>query len=82
VRVQAELTGAVPDVAGLDGVQHVRVDGRTLECDVTGSIAPLLRALTDAGVERLTTREPSLEELFMARYGDHHAAAGAEEPAA
>ena len=31
-------------------------------------MGPLLAALADAGVERLLTREPSLEELFMARY--------------
>jgi ABC-2 type transport system ATP-binding protein len=69
VRVKAELTGAVPDVAAVEGVDHVLVDGQTVECDITGSIAPLLRVLTDAGVERLSTREPSLEELFMAHYG-------------
>jgi ABC-2 type transport system ATP-binding protein len=81
VRVKADLAGPVPDVAGLAGVQNVSVDGQTLECDVTGEIGPLLGALTEAGVERLTTREPSLEELFMARYGDHQAPV-AEEPAA
>jgi ABC-2 type transport system ATP-binding protein len=71
IRVEAELTGIVPDLDGIDGVRHVVSEGRTLRCDVTGPIGPLLRALTDAGVERLTTREPSLEELFIARYGDH-----------
>ena len=39
-------------------------------CDVSGPMEPLLRALADAGVRRMTTREPSLEELFMSRYGD------------
>jgi hypothetical protein len=36
---------------------------------VTGPIGPLLEVLTSAGVVHLTTREPSLEELFVARYG-------------
>ena len=69
IRVEAELLAPVPDLDGLDGVQHVVARGRTLTCDVVGPIGPLLRVLTDAGIERLTTREPSLEELFMARYG-------------
>ena len=68
VRVEAEMAAAPPDVSALEGVDHVVVDGHTIRCDVTGPIGPLLRVLTDAGVERLTTREPSLEELFVARY--------------
>ena len=52
------------------------VDGNSIECDVTGSMQPLLRALSDVAVERLTTREPSLEELFVAHYGEQPAPAG------
>jgi ABC-2 type transport system ATP-binding protein len=73
VRVHAELAAAVPDGAHLEqleGVSNVVVDGRTVECDVTGSIQPLMQLLTDAGIVRLTTREPSLEELFISHYGD------------
>jgi ABC-2 type transport system ATP-binding protein len=76
VRVRARFTGAVPDLAAIAGVAHVKVDGATVECDVTGSIEPLLHVLATAGVEHLTTREPSLEELFLHRYGD------SSEPAA
>ena len=71
MRVEAELSVAVPALDGIEGIQHVVIEGRSLRCDVTGPIGPLLRVLTDAGVERLTTHEPSLEELFVARYGDH-----------
>jgi ABC-2 type transport system ATP-binding protein len=70
VRVEADLEGEVPAVADLPGVAHVAVDGRTLRCDVTGPIGPLLARLAPVGVTRLVTREPSLEELFMARYDD------------
>ena len=72
VRVEARLATVPPDLAGVDGVGHVDLDpdGRTLRCDVTGSMGPLLAALAAAGVERLTTHEPSLEELFVARYGE------------
>jgi ABC-2 type transport system ATP-binding protein len=76
VRVEAEMNGTVPDLSAVPGVAEVKVDGQRIECDVTGPIAPLLKILSDAGVERLTTREPSLEELFIARYGDDPALAG------
>jgi ABC-2 type transport system ATP-binding protein len=70
VRVEAEMSGAPPAVSTLEGIDHVVVEGNTIRCDVTGPIGPLRRVLTDAGVERLTTREPSLEELFVARYDE------------
>jgi ABC-2 type transport system ATP-binding protein len=69
VRVRAQLDSAVPDLSGLDGVRNVVVDGQAVECDVGGSMRPLLRALGAAGINHLTTREPSLEELFMSQYG-------------
>jgi ABC-2 type transport system ATP-binding protein len=70
-RVEAHLTAMVPDVDRIEGVHHVAWDGATLRCHVAGPIGPLLKVLSDAGVERLTTHEPSLEELFVARYGTH-----------
>ena len=70
LQVRAVLAGAVPDVTGVAGVHDVRVDGQVLECSVTGSVQPLLTALAGSVVEHLTTREPSLEELFLSRYGD------------
>ena len=50
-------------------MRGVEVDGRFVSCEVTGEIAPVLAALTTAGVRRLVSREPSLEELFLAHYG-------------
>jgi ABC-2 type transport system ATP-binding protein len=70
LRVHAILVGPVPDLVGVPGVDNVVVDDRSVECDVTGSMQPLLSALERVGVERLTTREVSLEELFIAHYGD------------
>jgi len=69
LRVHAEILGDPPDISKLDGVSNVVVDGKTIECDVTGSMEPLLRVLTDAGINHITTREPSLEELFVSHYG-------------
>jgi ABC-2 type transport system ATP-binding protein len=69
LRVHAAFDGPVPDLGGVAGVTNVEVDGRTVECEVAGSVEPLLRALADGGAVRLTTREPSLEELFVSHYG-------------
>ncbi|MEZ5140571.1 MAG: ABC transporter ATP-binding protein [Acidimicrobiales bacterium] len=69
-RVRAELHGAPPRLDGLAGVSDVTISGNVVECEVTGPIGPLLEALAPAGIEHLVTRTPSLEELFVARYGD------------
>ena len=70
IRVSARFGSETPDLSRVPGVHNVVVDGNSVECDVTGSMQPLLRALSDVAVERLTTREPSLEELFVAHYGE------------
>jgi ABC-2 type transport system ATP-binding protein len=76
LRVRAQLGGAVPDVSGFEGVSNVVIDGQTIECDVAGSMEPLVRALAQAGVNHMTTREPSLEELFVSHYGEGRQATG------
>ncbi len=67
--VEATFDGAAPDLSGVPGVSAVRTDGRTLHCQVRGSVEPLVTALAAAGVTGLLIREPSLEELFLAQYG-------------
>jgi ABC-2 type transport system ATP-binding protein len=69
VTVEATFAGAVPDLSGVPGISGVTRNGRSVRCQVTGPVAPLLTAFADAGVTRLLSREPSLEELFLARYG-------------
>jgi ABC-2 type transport system ATP-binding protein len=69
--VEATFAGAPPDVAGVDGVSDLSVDGTALRCHVRGAMTPLLRVLADAGAIEVTSREPSLEELFIAHYGDN-----------
>ena len=67
--VEATFTGAIPDLSGVPGVSSVQVDGRVVRCQVRGPVAPLLKALAAADVTELLSREPSLEELFLAQYG-------------
>jgi ABC-2 type transport system ATP-binding protein len=69
--VQATFDGAVPDLSRVPGVSSVVVDGRVARCQVRGPIAPLLTVLAGANVTELLSREPSLEELFLAQYGEH-----------
>jgi len=69
LQVEAELDGAVPDLSRIPGVRAVEIDGNRVRCQVTGPTEELLRVLAPAGVRRLLSREPSLEELFLAHYG-------------
>jgi ABC-2 type transport system ATP-binding protein len=69
--VQATFDGAVPDLSLVPGVTSVTVDGQVVRCHVRGPVAPLLTALAGANVTELLSREPSLEELFLAQYGEH-----------
>ncbi|WP_372593618.1 ABC transporter ATP-binding protein [Actinotalea sp.] len=57
-----------PDVRAVPGVLDASVDGRTVRCRVDGPVAPLLAVLAAAGAERVVSREPSLEELFLTYY--------------
>jgi ABC-2 type transport system ATP-binding protein len=68
--IDAEFDGPPPDLSGVPGVTAVSVDGNRVRCQVSGSVEPLLSALAAAGVHHLLSREPSLEELFLAHYGD------------
>jgi ABC-2 type transport system ATP-binding protein len=78
LQVQAELERAAPDLSQVPGVSAVEADGTRVSCQVTGSIEPLLAALAGAGVRHLVSREPSLEELFLAHYSAGTEAAEAD----
>jgi len=68
VAVEATFDREVPDVRAVPGVSAVEVSGNTLRCQLRGAPGPLLRILADAGVRQVVSREPSLEELFLAFY--------------
>ena len=67
--VEATLEGPIPDLSATPGVSSVQIVGHMVRCQVRGPIEPLLKVLTDTGVTQLVSREPSLEELFLALYG-------------
>ena len=72
--VEATFDGVPPDLTGVAGVQRAVVDGRHVHLEVQGTIEPLVEALARTGVRQLLSREPSLEELFLAQYGPSGAA--------
>jgi ABC-2 type transport system ATP-binding protein len=65
---------------GLDGlaeVHNLRVDDHRARFDVdTDHLDDTVRHLVDLGVRSLTSRPPTLEELFLRHYGDELAADG------
>lgn len=72
--VDATFDTEPPDLSRVPGVTAVEVDGNRVRCQVVGSVEPLLGVLAASGVHQLLSREPSLEELFLARYGADPAA--------
>ncbi len=67
--ISAELEKPPLGLGELPGVHHLRVDGTRLRCEVDAEqLGPLLGRLTAAGVRSLTSRPPTLEELFLQHY--------------
>jgi ABC-2 type transport system ATP-binding protein len=67
--VDASFDTTPPDLSRVPGVTAVEVQGNRVRCQVVGSVEPLLGVLAASGVHQLLSREPSLEELFLAHYG-------------
>lgn len=66
--VEVTFVGNAPMLSPLDGVQVVSAGQNTLRFEVSGSIGPLITALAEHPVATLTSREPSLEEIFVHHY--------------
>ncbi|HYR64443.1 MAG TPA: ABC transporter ATP-binding protein [Actinomycetota bacterium] len=71
--VEAVFDRPPPDLSGVPGITSLVVEGNRIRCQVQGPMEPLLKALAGTGVRELLSREPSLEELFLAHYGTHEA---------
>ncbi len=67
--IEAVFTSTPPDLSGIPGVHDIEISGNHLRCQVSGPVEPLLKRLSAVGVSQLLSREPSLEELFLAHYG-------------
>ncbi|HEX2393460.1 MAG TPA: ABC transporter ATP-binding protein [Solirubrobacterales bacterium] len=68
--VEVTFEGAAPQLPELDGVRLAPVGENALRFEVGGSLRPLLAILAKQPVVAMTSREPSLEEIFLHHY-DH-----------
>lgn len=69
VTVQATFESNPPKVTHISGVSNVHIAGHQITCQVRGPIEPLFKELIASHPKSLLSREPSLEELFLALYG-------------
>ena len=70
-QVELRFAGDVPvgAFAALDGVSDVSADEHVLRMRVSGSITPVVREAARYELLDFVSREPSLEETFLAQYG-------------
>jgi ABC-2 type transport system ATP-binding protein len=78
-RLEIRFAGPVPAdaFAGVPGIRDLHVDDSVLRCTVSGSVDALVKAAARYPVHDVTSQETSLEEIFLAYYGEGepHAAA-------
>jgi ABC-2 type transport system ATP-binding protein len=69
--VELRFAGPIPleAFAGIDGVSHLVPEDHVLRLRVAGPIGPVVRAAAAFDLVDFTSREPSLEETFLAEYG-------------
>ena len=67
-RVEVTFAGRAPQLPRLPGVEVSSAGPNALRFEVAGSIGPLIAALAEHPVATLTSREPSLEEIFLHHY--------------
>jgi ABC-2 type transport system ATP-binding protein len=68
--IEATFEGPAPQVEGLPGVHVATAGANALRFEVSGSVRPLLERLAGEAVVSLTSREPSLEEIFLHHYDE------------
>ena len=70
-QVELRFTGDVPGgVRGVAGVTDVVVTDQTLRFRVSGSMTPVVQTAARYELIDFVSREPSLEETFLALYGE------------
>jgi len=70
-QVELRFAGPVPEAefTALPGVSDVVLDDHVLRLRVAGAITPVVRAAARYELLDFVSREPSLEETFLAQYG-------------
>ena len=77
-QVQLRFSGPVPIEAfsAIPGVTEVTAEDHVLRMHVSGPIGPVVRAAARFELADFVSREPNLEETFLAEYGRETGAAG------
>jgi ABC-type multidrug transport system ATPase subunit len=72
-QVELRFAGPVPaaEFSALPGVSDVVADDHALRLRVSGPITPVVQAAARHELLDFVSREPSLEETFLAQYGSH-----------
>ena len=70
-QVELRFAGPVPatEFEALPGVSDLVADDHVLRMRVAGAITPVVRAAARYELLDFVSREPSLEETFLAQYG-------------
>ncbi len=70
-QVELRFAGAVPadEFRALPGVSELVAEDHTIRMRVAGAITPVVRAAAQYELLDFVSREPSLEETFLAEYG-------------
>ena len=66
--VEVTFAGQAPELRPLPGVQVQSAGPNALRFEVSGSVGPLIAELSGHPVATLSSREPSLEEIFLHHY--------------
>ncbi|MHB8241984.1 MAG: ABC transporter ATP-binding protein [Solirubrobacteraceae bacterium] len=74
--IEVTFDGPAPRLDGIAGVHVASIGPSTLRLEVSGGVGPVIAALAQHPVLALTSREPSLEEIFLHHYDDAEDHAG------
>jgi len=66
--IEVTFRGPAPSLPALPGISVTSAGPNALRFEVSGEVGPLIAALADYPVLALTSREPSLEEIFLHHY--------------
>lgn len=71
-RVTAVMSSVPQGLADIPGVYALALEDGQMSCEVEGpALAPLMAALAANGLQALTSKPPTLEEVFLQRYQSH-----------
>jgi polyether ionophore transport system ATP-binding protein len=74
--VEVTFEGTPPNVDSLPGVHATSAGESAVRYEVSGNVGPLIAALADHPVVAMTSREPSLEEIFLHHYESGNSGGG------